>query len=78
MTPRIKHLWTSLAFNAAAALLNAVLVARSINNGSWLWLLNGVALAMSLYMIHWCWLRIKKVTQEEKDRVMDILSEKMY
>lgn len=78
MTPRIKHLWKSLALNAAAALLNVVLVARSVNNGSWLWLLNGVAVVLSLYMVHWSWYRIKEVTQEEKDRVIDYLSGKFY
>ena len=77
MTPRIKSMWWSLALNAGAALLNITLVVRSINNGNWLWILNGVATVVSLGMVRWAWLRIKEITQEEKERVIDILSGKL-
>jgi hypothetical protein len=77
MTPRIKSMWGSLALNAGAALLNITLVVRSINNGNWLWILNGVAAVVSLGMVRWAWLRLKEIEQEEKDRVIDILSGKL-
>lgn len=77
MSERVKRLWLSAAFNAAAAMLNLGLVVRSIEHGTWLWPLNFVAFSLSIYMIHWVWLRIKQVKQEEKERVMDILSGKI-
>jgi hypothetical protein len=52
-------------------------VVRSINNGNWLWIMNGVATVVSLGMVRWAWLRIKEITQEEKVRVIDILSGKL-
>lgn len=78
MTHQMKHLWQSMAFNAGAFLLNLTLVVRSINNGSWLWVLNGAAVCMSLYMVYYLVGRIKQVREEEKERVIDILSGKVH
>jgi cyanate permease len=77
MTPRIKSMWWSLALNAGAALLNVTLVVRSINNGSWLWIMNAAAVIVSLSMVRWAWNKLKEIKQEEKDRVIDILSGKL-
>lgn len=77
MTPRIKSMWGSLALNSGAALLNITLVVRSINNDNWLWVINAAAVVMSLSMVRWCWTRIDEIKQEEKDRVIDILSGKL-
>lgn len=77
MTPRIRNLWQSIALNVGAAVLNFVLMVNSFNNGSWLWIMNGVAVSVSSYVAFYLFKRIAEVREEEKARVISILSGKV-